>query len=159
MGTVVSGYLGMTTSTTAPASCYLGRRRWTRCRSCSTGCREMALLPLEMASYHSKAPWPNIERPRCNGRAPPRSVPAVPRGPRPSGRPQCPRPSPLSLAHVPPRSTRRRPSSCVRRVQLQISLRHMFYLKIRGRQHYARAGRARGGGVLSLTRAPGRTGA
>ena len=46
VGTLVSGYVGMATSTTAPASCYLGRRRWTRCRSCSTGCREMAPLPL-----------------------------------------------------------------------------------------------------------------
>ena len=101
---MVRWYVGMTTSTTAPASCYLGRRRWTRCRSCSTGCREMALLPLRDGELPLEGIVTQYRATHEIGRAPPRSAGcAVPRGPvsGPAALTSQPR------AHVPPRSARR----------------------------------------------------
>ena len=126
VGTLVRWYVGMTTSTTAPASCYLGRRRWTRCRSCSTGCREMALLPLR----DGELPLESIvtQSSDCAVTAELRhDPPGVLCRAAPS---QAPRPSPLSLArtclHGPHAG-----SSCVQRVQASNHF-NMFYLKNRG---------------------------
>lgn len=127
VGTLVSGYVGMTTSTTPPASCYmyLRRRTWTRCRSSSTGCREMALLPLRdgelplesvvtQSSDRAVTAEPRHDPPRMCCAARPVSGPAA---------------LSLSLARTclhGPHSSR---SSCVRRVQLQIFVKSTSFLK------------------------------
>ena len=126
VGTLVRWYVGMTTSTTAPASCYLGRRRWTRCRSCSTGCREMALLPLRDGELPLEGIVTQYRATHEIGRAPPRSSGcAVPRGPvsGPAALTSQPR------AHVPPRSARRLflCAACS-----GFNHFNMFYLKNRG---------------------------